>query len=245
MSLLVAEDINHSFGGMQALRGISLSFREGETVGIIGPNGAGKSTFFNVLSGQLAPTTGRVKLQGEVVSGVGAHRLAAKGLVKSYQITNLFFGSTCLQNVLLAIQAREFRYNFLSKWVPSDEERESALTLLDRVGLRTKAARFAVELSHGEQRCLELAVALAANPRILLLDEPTAGMSPEETIDMVALIKDLASERTIGIVEHKMKLVFGVCDRVVVLHHGTVLADGSPEQIQRNVEVVRVYLGGS
>ncbi len=241
--ILGTRDVGVSFGKFVALRAISAEFRRGELAGIIGPNGAGKSTFFNTLSGQIAPTTGRVTFEGRDITGLPQHRYARLGIAKSFQITTVFPQLTTLENVRVALQALVSRYDV---WRPRTRLValvEQAGRLLQTVGLWAARNRVAATLAHGEQRALEIAMALAPDPRLLLLDEPTAGMSPEETRNMMELITRLARERTVILVEHKMKLVMGICDRLLVLHHGELLAQGTPAEVRVNPEVKRVYLG--
>ena len=241
--ILSTRDVGMRFGRFVALRGISTGFRRGELTGIIGPNGAGKSTFFNTLSGQFAPTTGRITFEGRDITGLPQHRYARLGIAKSFQITTVFPQLSTLENVRIALQALTSRYDI---WRPRARLTglvEQAGALLEAVGLWPVRGRLASTLAHGDQRALEIAMALASNPRLLLLDEPTAGMSPEETRGMMALIVELARQRTVILVEHKMKLVMGICDRLLVLHHGELLAEGTPDAVRANAEVKRVYLG--
>ena len=241
--ILSASDVGVSFGKFVALRGVSAEFRRGELAGIIGPNGAGKSTFFNTLSGAFPPTTGQITFEGRIISGLPQHRYSRLGIAKSFQITTVFPKLTALENVRVALQALTSRYDV---WRPRARLTglvEQAAALLQTVGLHARRERIAGTLAHGEQRALEVAMALASDPRLLLLDEPTAGMSPEETRSMMDLIVGLAAERTVILVEHKMKLVMGICDRLLVLHHGELLAQGTPAEIRVNPEVKRVYLG--
>jgi branched-chain amino acid transport system ATP-binding protein len=240
---LEARDVGKRFGNFQALQGITLQFRAGELCAIIGPNGAGKSTFFNVLSGSLAPTTGQVLFRGQDVTGLAPHAYARLGIAKSFQITNVFRQLSAHENVRVAAQMRHSRFDFLSSRAKLRQVDDEAAALLARVGLAAHGRRAAGDLAHGQQRALEIAMALAADPQLLLMDEPTAGMSPEETTVMMDLITRLAAERTVILVEHKMKLVMGICRRLIVLHHGEFLADGTPEDIRSNAEVRRVYLG--
>ena len=242
-TILDAQDVGVSFGRFVALRGVSAAFRQGELAGIIGPNGAGKSTFFNTLSGQLTPSTGRITFEGRDITGVPQHRYARLGIAKSFQITTVFPQLTTLENVRVALQALVSRYDVWRPRARLTALVDQAGALLDSVGLWAQRHRPAATLAHGEQRALEIAMALAAAPRLLLLDEPTAGMSPEETRGMMALITRLAQDRTVILVEHKMKLVMGICDRILVLHHGEVLAQGTPHEVRVNPEVKRVYLG--
>ena len=241
--ILSTHDVGMSFGKFVALRGITAEFRRGELAGIIGPNGAGKSTFFNTLSGQFAPTTGRITFEGRDITGLPQHRYARLGIAKSFQITTVFPQLSTLENVRVALQALTSRYDVWRPRARLTALVEQAGALLESVGLWTARHRPANTLAHGQQRALEIAMALASNPRLLLLDEPTAGMSPEETRTMMALIAELARQRTVILVEHKMKLVMGICDRLLVLHHGELLAQGSPAEVRVNNEVKRVYLG--
>ena len=241
--ILEARGIGKRFRGFQALSGITAQFRANELCAIIGPNGAGKSTFFNILSGSLAPTTGQVLFRGEDVTGLEQHAYARLGIAKSFQITNVFRQLSAHENVRVAAQMRHSRFDFLTPRSGLRPAIEQADALLERVGLAGLGQRTAGDLAHGQQRALEVAMALAADPQLLLMDEPTAGMSPEETTVMMDLITRLAAERTVILVEHKMKLVMGICRRLIVLHHGEFLAEGTPEAIRANDEVRRVYLG--
>jgi branched-chain amino acid transport system ATP-binding protein len=241
--ILEARDIGMRFGRFQALAGITAQFRERELCAIIGPNGAGKSTFFNILSGSLAPTAGRVLFRGDDVTALPQHAYARLGIAKSFQITNVFRQLSAHENVRVAVQMRHVRFNFLKSRDAWPEAKQEADALLERVGLATWRAKPAGDLAHGQQRALEVAMALAARPQLLLLDEPTAGMSPEETAVMMDLITRLAAERTVILVEHKMKLVMGICRRLIVLHHGELLAEGTPDEIRANDQVRSVYLG--
>jgi branched-chain amino acid transport system ATP-binding protein len=241
--ILQTDKVSKQFGKFVALKEITATFRTGAITSIIGPNGAGKSTYFNLLSGAFPPSQGTVTFEGRDVTGLPQHAFAHMGIAKSFQITTVFPNLSTRENIRVSAQALSSRYNI---WTP-----RSALTdlvaqadaLLGRVGLWDKRDRLASTLSHGEQRALEIGMALASRPRLLLLDEPTAGMSPEETRGMMDLIVKLAAERTVILVEHKMKLVMGISDRLLVLHHGELLAEGTPDDIRANDMVKRVYLG--
>jgi branched-chain amino acid transport system ATP-binding protein len=240
--ILQTEHVTRRFGKFTALNDVSVSFERGKLTSIIGPNGAGKSTFFNLLSGSFGPSSGRVLFDGADVSRLRQHHFARAGIAKSFQITNIFPSFTVLENVRIALQAHHARLNFWQRRSALGLE-EAAHALLARVGIGQHAPRLARELAHGQQRALEIAIALAADPALLLMDEPTAGMSPEETKAMMGLIESLARQRTVVLVEHKMKMVMGISDRIVVLHHGELLATGTPADIRANDEVKRVYLG--
>ena len=243
--ILEVEGLSKRFGKFVALNKVSTSFQARKLTAIIGPNGAGKSTFFNVLSGAFPPSEGRLKFKGRDITGLAQHEFARTGIAKSFQITNVFKQLSAHENVRVAVQMRHSRYQLFKPRAGLGEVADTASTLLQRVGLASHAARPAADLAHGQQRALEVAMALAAEPELLLMDEPTAGMSPEETKVMMDLITTLAAERSVILVEHKMKLVMGICERLLVLHHGEFLAEGTPAEIKANDEVRRVYLGQS
>ena len=240
--ILRTEHLTRRFAGFTALNDVSVDFEQGKLTSIIGPNGAGKSTFFNLMSGTFPPSAGRVVFRQRDLTGLKQHDFAHVGVSKSFQITNIFPAFTVLENVRIALQARVGRLNFWRRRSTLALD-DPAYDLLTMVGLGAHARRPARELAHGQQRALEIAIALAADPALLLMDEPTAGMSPEETRSMMDLIVKLASQRTVILVEHKMKLVMGISDRIVVLHHGELLATGKPDDIRANDDVKRVYLG--
>jgi branched-chain amino acid transport system ATP-binding protein len=242
-AILEVSGVSKHFGPFVALNGVSARFEAHKLSAIIGPNGAGKSTFFNVLSGAFAPTAGRVLFQGRDITGLAQHEFARIGIAKSFQITNVFKQLSVFENVRVAAQMRHARYQLFKPRAAYTQATEQAHALLARVGLADLHARPAADLAHGQQRALEVAMALAGQPTLLLMDEPTAGMSPEETRVMMDLITSLAAERTVILVEHKMKLVMGICERLLVLHHGEFLAEGTPADIRANADVRRVYLG--
>lgn len=243
--ILVTENLTMKFGAFVALKNVSATFESNKLTAIIGPNGAGKSTFFNLVSGAFPPTQGRIRFQGNDITGMAQHQFARVGIAKSFQITNVFKLLSAHENVRVAAQMRQTRFELLRPRADLKDLVEEADALLARVGLTGLRNKSAGDLAHGQQRCLEIAMALACAPKLLLLDEPTAGMSPEETLAMMDLITSLAEERTVILVEHKMKLVMGICQRLIVLHHGEFLAEGTPDDIRANDEVKRVYLGQS
>jgi branched-chain amino acid transport system ATP-binding protein len=241
--ILRTRGVGKVFGKFVALNDITAEFTQGAITSIIGPNGAGKSTYFNLLSGALAPSSGCVEFEGRDVTGLAQHRFAHMGIAKSFQITSVFPQLTTRENIRIGLQALVSRYDMWRPRARLRELTEQADELLALVGLWESRERTAKTLAHGEQRALEIGMALASRPRLLLLDEPTAGMSPEETRSMMDLIVKLASERTVILVEHKMKLVLGISDRILVLHHGELLAEGTPLEVRQNEAVKRVYLG--
>jgi branched-chain amino acid transport system ATP-binding protein len=241
--ILEVRAVSRTFGNFRALNKVSVSFRAGELTAIIGPNGAGKSTFFNVLSGGVPPSEGQVLFEGQDITRIAPHDFARIGIAKSFQITNVFKQLSAHENVRVALQMRTSRFQLLRPRHAYVDLMERADALLERVGLAAIRNKLAGDLAHGQQRSLEVAMALACDPKLLLMDEPTAGMSPEETRVMMGLIQQLSQERTVILVEHKMKLVMGLCNRLIVLHHGELLVDGNPDEIRANAEVRRVYLG--
>ena len=244
-ALLRTEALSRSFGSLLAVDRVDMTVRAGELRSIIGPNGAGKTTFFRLISGEMVPSSGRVWFKDRDITGLPQHAVARLGITKSYQITNVFPHLTVHENVRVAAQGWMRSFNFWSRADRLGDVAERAHALLKTVGLGGKATLLAAHLSHGEKRHLEIGIALASNPELLLLDEPTAGMSPEETDETMRLIRELTAGRTVILVEHKMKLVMGISDRVTVLHQGQVLADGTPEEIRANELVQRTYLGAA
>jgi branched-chain amino acid transport system ATP-binding protein len=246
MAILATKSLTKAFGALTAVNGVSLAVEAGTLHSIIGPNGAGKTTLFNLLTGTFAPTSGSIVLDGREITGTPANRIAHLGLARSFQRTNVFPAFSLLDNVWVAAFATGRSWQGLV-WRKADgypEVSARARQALADVGLSDKAAVPAREISHGEQRQLELAIALAAAPRVLLLDEPAAGLSPEETRRMVALVRALKGRYTIVLIEHKMDIIMRVSDRITVMHFGAVIAEGTPDEIQRNPEVRRAYLGG-
>ncbi|HZP97124.1 MAG TPA: ABC transporter ATP-binding protein [Candidatus Limnocylindria bacterium] len=239
--MIETRDLRRDFGGIRALAGVTLTVAEGERRAIIGPNGAGKTTLFNILTGELEPTGGAVRLAGEDVTGRRPHELARRGLARMYQRNELFEPLTARENVALAVGAAAGPYRPFT--APRSSERASADELLERVGLAGRRSAPARALSHGERRQLELALALAQRPRLLLLDEPTAGMSPGETTRIAELIGSLDRALTLVIVEHDMDVVFRLAEKITVLHEGRVIAEGTPDEVRGDTQVNEVYLG--
>jgi branched-chain amino acid transport system ATP-binding protein len=242
--MLEVRDLVKNFGGLRATDGIDFDVIEGETHAVIGPNGAGKTTFISQLSGNLRPDGGRIRFAGEDVTALPAPRRARKGLARSFQITSVYKEFSALQNVALAVQAQaghSFRF-----W--GDARRDEALLepsrrVLAEVGLKDKMHAMAGNLAHGEQRQLEVAMVLATRPRLMLLDEPMAGMGIEESQRMIELLSGLKGRHTMVLVEHDMDAVFRLADRISVLVYGRIIATGTPDEIRANAHVRAAYLG--
>jgi branched-chain amino acid transport system ATP-binding protein len=242
--LLRVEKLVRRFGGIVATDNVSLDVSSGELHAIIGPNGAGKTTLISQLTGQLLPHAGTIRLAGADITRVPAYRRSAMGLARSFQITSLLPDFTALDNVALAAQAHDgHSFYFWSDARKESRLRDAALAALLRVGLGNRAETLVSKLSHGEQREVELAVALATKPQVLLLDEPMAGLGITESARMVKLLQELRREVTIVLVEHDMDAVFALADRITVLVYGRVIASGAPAAIRGNEEVKRAYLG--
>src|SRR5437016_13445369 len=239
-------NVSKAFDGLRALDGVSVPVAPGERRAIIGPNGAGKTTLFGLISGETRAAEGRITLFGRDVTRLAPHRRAALGLARTYQITNLFPRLTALENCLLAVQAltsAKLHLHRALRRYPAFFER--ARGGLEAVGLADKEGEAVRNLSHGEQRQLEIALALAGSPRLLLLDEPTAGLSPAESHAMTALLTKLDPAITLLVIEHDMDVAFALTDRITVLHHGKVVADGLSHEVKANALVQEIYLGAS
>jgi branched-chain amino acid transport system ATP-binding protein len=245
LPVLATHALTRNFGGLVAVRDVSISLHQGELHAVIGPNGAGKTTLVNMLSGEIRPTAGTIELDGRQVAGEPVWRMTRAGVGRSFQRTNIFASLPVVENVRLAAQAasRSRRNPFGRAWRQTDLI-ETAHGALRRVGLGEAADRVAGALSHGEQRQLEIAMTLAGDPKVLLLDEPLAGMGPEESQRLTALLQGLAREHAILLIEHDMDFVFSVADWMTVMAEGTVLAEGKPAAIRANTAVQEAYLGG-
>jgi len=240
--LLRTEDLTIRFGGLTALDHVNFAVERGEIRAIIGPNGAGKSTFFNCLTGVLRPTSGSIVLAGVAITGLPPNKISQRGIARSYQITNVLPNATALENVRIAAQSRRHSWSMLIHHHSHRDIIDRAEAALDAVGLLSKAGELAANLSHGEQRTLEIAIALATEPQLLCLDEPTAGMSAAETHETMELVRRIARNLTILIVEHDMQVVMELAHRITVLDYGEILAEGTPAEIQQNPRVLEVYL---
>jgi branched-chain amino acid transport system ATP-binding protein len=244
VTALAVERLAHDFGGLRALNDLTLAVAEGERRAIIGPNGAGKTTLFNVITGLLRPTAGRIRLRGRDVTALPTFRRARLGLGRTFQITTLFAGLTVLDNVLLAVQGAEGARFALHRPAGATARLiDRAGELLDAWGLGQRAGMPVRQLSYGEQRQLELVLALAGRPRVLLLDEPTAGLSPAETSAVAAMIDRFPRDLTVLLIEHDMDVALELVDRVTVLFQGGLLADGTPAEIRHDGAVAEIYLG--
>jgi branched-chain amino acid transport system ATP-binding protein len=243
-AILAVQGLRKAFGALVATDGVSFELREGETHAVIGPNGAGKTTFISQLAGDLRSDSGSIHFAGEDVTRLSAPARARKGLARSFQITSIYREFTALDNVALAVQARAgHSFRFWRRARAERSLRDPARRVLEEVGLGARAGLLAAELAHGEQRQLEVAMALATRPRLLLLDEPVAGMGLEESQRMVRFLSGLKGKRSIILVEHDMDVVFALADRISVLVYGRIIASGTPEEVRANAEVRRAYLG--
>lgn len=244
--ILEVQDLHKSFGGVHAVSGVNVTVEAKETLAIIGPNGAGKTTFYNMLSGRMRPTGGRILLEGNDITGLPPHKISRMGISRSFQINNIFTEFTVRENVEVALTAfhgQSKRWFNLAK--NNRNIQQEAEKILDRLALSELSSQRAGTISYGDKRLLEIAVVLATSPRIVLLDEPTAGMTPDETHKVIGLIQSLAStgEYTFLITEHDMEVVFSVADRIMVMHRGQPLVIGEPEEVRQNPEVRVAYLG--
>ncbi len=242
MAILETIDLSKHFGGLVAVNGVNYSVEPGELRSIIGPNGAGKTTFFNMIAGDLLPTSGKIIFQGKDIGGLASHERSHQGIGRTYQITNIFSKLTVRENIRIAAQSRKTTFNFWTNINDHKELFEEADEIIEKINLTEKINELAGTLAHGEQRYLEIGIALATKPTLLLLDEPTAGMSPEETQQTGRFIRNLADPLTIILVEHDMEVVLGISDKITVLHNGEFLADGTVDELRAHEEVQRVYL---
>jgi branched-chain amino acid transport system ATP-binding protein len=244
--MLRLEGLKKSFGGLRVTDEVSFDVHPQEIAAIIGPNGAGKTTLFNQITGYLAPDAGHVYLQGQDIVGLTPQAIVKRGVGRAFQIASIFPDETALDNIRVACMSRLEQTRHL--WRPAEQFRhatEQAYAILESLGLERQAGRMAFELAHGDQKLLDIGIALVLEPKLLLLDEPTAGMSPEERQLTRQLIKSLWSRYrlTLIFIEHDMDMVFGIAERIMVLNHGMLIADGTPAEIRTNKEVITAYLG--
>jgi branched-chain amino acid transport system ATP-binding protein len=244
MSLLEVRNLHKDFSGLKVLTGINLSIEKGERHSIIGPNGAGKSTLFNVITGKYRPSMGRIFFDGEDITGLSPFKISRRGLARSFQIINIFPMMNVYQNVRNAILSKEkIRLNAFLRLEKMDRIDQETLHVLESLGLIGIKDVLAGELSYGQQRALEIGIALATDPKLILLDEPTAGMTKEETKETVALIQNATKGKTLVIIEHDMDVVFSIAHRITVLYYGEILASGTPDEIRNSEKVKEAYLG--
>lgn len=244
MAILQIENLRKNFGALAAVDEVSLQVEEGELRAIIGPNGAGKTSLFNLISGRVKLTSGRIIFDGQVISNLSPWQICQRGIARSFQITNIFLGLTVHENIRIAMQSRwGGNFNILKQASRLKGLDEKASQIVEEIGLTGQEDYLAENLSHGDQRHLEIGIALATQPRLLILDEPTAGMSPEETRETVQLIKKTGRNLTVLLIEHDMEVVFSVSDRIAVMSYGRIIAEGTPQEVRDNPEVQRAYLG--
>lgn len=244
MEILRTENLTKNFGGLAAVYDVNFVLEEGRLQSIIGPNGAGKSTFFKMISGEHVPSSGKIWFRGEDITGLPQHVISHRGIATSYQITNIFPKLTTFENVRIAVQSRKTSFNFWTRADRHHEINEKTTLILETVKLIDKKDVLAANLPHGDQRHLEIAIAIGIDPVLLLLDEPTAGLNPAETVETTELIQKIAKGLSVILVEHKMKVIMNISERITVFHDGKVIAVGTPGEIQQNETVRRVYLGG-
>lgn len=243
--MLKIENLNKSFGGVAATNNVSIDFDEGSLSAIIGPNGAGKTTFFNLITGAFRPDSGRILLKGEDIAGLTAPQIARRGIGRAFQIAQIFPTLTVLEAIQATVNAHRSQHGVMGRRFPLAEALPRAEEVLELVGMNARAHTLSRNLSHGDQKLLDIALALALRPQVLLLDEPTAGMGPEERWQMMDTVQALwqREKMTVIFIEHDMDIVFKVAQRIRVLSYGSVLAEGTPEEIRNHPEVIKAYLG--
>lgn len=242
--ILETQSLCKFFGALAATNNVNFSVGRGEIKALIGPNGAGKSTFFNLVTGILSPSSGQIVFKGRDITSFRPDQVSHIGIARSYQITNIFPNLTTFENIRLSVQSRSRRQSMFTPVSRLNDVAERAEVIIGLMGLEGRRDALAANLSHGEQRRVEIGISLATSPELLLLDEPTAGMSPGETEEMVDLVRNIAKDLTVVIVEHDMKVVMELAQSISVLHYGEIIADGTPDEVCNNQQVLEVYLGG-
>jgi branched-chain amino acid transport system ATP-binding protein len=243
--MLKIENLAKSFGGVAATNGVNVEFPKGSLSAVIGPNGAGKTTFFNLITGAIRPDAGRILLDGQDIAGLAPPEIVRRGIGRAFQIARIFPTMTVLEAILCAVQAHTGKHTIMLRRFPLAESEDRAAHVMDLVGLTPKAHTLSSNLSHGDQKLLDIALALVLEPRVLLLDEPTAGMGPEERWAMIDTVHRMWEQErmTLIFIEHDMSIVFKIAQRITVLSYGRVLAEGTPDEIRRHPEVIKAYLG--
>lgn len=245
MELIAVENLTKNFGGLRAVDGVTLQVKEGELVSIIGPNGAGKSTLFNLITGYIRPDKGKVFFRGEDITDLPVHQMVRKGIGRSFQLLNVFSELSVFENIRMGVQAHlGYGFEFFTPLDRLKEVREKVPAIIENVGLTGKETARAKDLSYGDNKILDVAVALTADPKAILLDEPTSGLAAKETGRMIDLIRRLSERLTILLVEHDMNVVFSVSGRIIVLNEGRIIAEGMPDDIRKDEGVQEAYLGG-
>lgn len=241
--ILELKEVNKSFGGLLAVDKVNLSLNKGELRALIGPNGAGKTTLLNLINGTLPVSGGQIVFKGKEITNLSPHRISHIGIARTLQITSLFSGSTVYENIWIAVQSRKRIYNPLVHASKRKDVKDKTEYMLELIGLKEKAQKISSELSYGDQRILEIGVALSTEPELLLLDEPTAGLSTEESVILVKKVQGMIAGKTIILVEHDMGVVMNLAERITVLNYGEIIAEGTPQEIKDNEEVRKIYLG--
>jgi len=241
--ILDLKEVNKSFGGLLAVNKVNLSVSRGELRALIGPNGAGKTTLLNLINGTLHVSDGHIFFKGKEITNLSPHRISHTGIARTLQITSLFSGLTVFENIWTAVQSRKKFFNPFIRALSWQDVKEKTESMLELMGFKEKAHLICSELSYGDQRILEMGIALSTEPALLLLDEPTAGLNSQESMVLVKKMRSMLSGQTIILVEHDMGVVMELADNISVLHYGSILAEGPPDEIKENEEVKKVYLG--
>jgi len=245
MIILSTSDLTKRFGGLVAVNRVNLNIKKGIITSIIGPNGAGKTTLFNVITGLLKPTSGNIRFNGKDVTHLPPYKLVKEGIARSFQLLNIFPNMTLLENISVSVQAwKNYGFKLFSRTDKLKDVMDLSRKIIEQTGLSGKEDILAKNLSYGDKRILEIAIALASKPTLLLMDEPTSGLATQERVRVKKLILELAQTLTIVVIEHDMDMVLSISDEIIVLHQGKIIAQGTPEEIKKNEQVQEAYLGG-